>query len=173
MTNLPQTLFKLFSLPLLLLLSACFTSQTPLIAVSDADYPFQSIKYEFPGEDDQVTLVRTGDSYSAPEEEGDGKLLLKQIAENTYVMQIEYEDDGKPAYLYSVARLATDKKTIKLFKPFAEPSDLEALSTGQSGFKPCPSDPDIACVTDLDLYTKYALTRGENGAKTVNVLELN
>lgn len=168
-----KTLTKLVSLSILLLLTACFTSDKPLIGIGDATYPFQSITYEFPGEDDQVTLVRTGDSYTAPEEQGDGKLLLKQIAEDTYVLQIEYEDDGKPGYLYSVAKLAADKKTIKLFKPFAEQSDLEALTTGKFGFKACLKDPDIACVTDLGRYVEYALRKGQNGAKTVNVLAMN
>ena len=168
-----KTLGKLLALSTLLALTACFTSDEPLIDIAEASYPFQSITYEFPGEDDQVTLVKTGDSYAAPEEQGDGKLLLKRISDDTYVLQIEYEDDGKPAYLYAVAKIAADRKTLKLFKPFAEQSDLEALSTGKYGFSACPKDPDIACVTDLDRYVEYALQKGANGAKSVNVLALN
>ena len=168
-----KTLAKLVCLSTLFLLTACFTSSDPLISTAEADYPFQSITYEVPGEDDRVKLVRTGDSYTAPEEQGDGKLLLKQISEDTYVLQVEYQDDGKPAYLYSVARIAADRKTIKLFKPFAEESDLEALSTGNYGFKACVEDPDIACVNNLDLYVEYALEKGKNSANTVNVLVLN
>lgn len=164
---------RMLAFSTLLGLSACFTSDKPLISIAEAEYPFQSITYEFPGEDDRVTLVKTGDSYTAPEEEGDGKLLVKRISANTYVLQIEYEDSGKPAYLYTVAKLAADQKTMKLFKPFAEQSDLEAFSTGNHGFESCRNDPDTACITDLDLFVDYALDKGENGAKTVNILEMN
>ena len=80
----------------LLVTSGCFFSDTPLINTAEADYPFQTITYEFPGEDDRVTLVRTGVSYTAPDESGDGKLLIKKLADNTYLLQVEFEDNNGP-----------------------------------------------------------------------------
>ncbi|MEP0944214.1 MAG: hypothetical protein ABJH63_19765 [Rhizobiaceae bacterium] len=156
-----------------LMLSGCFVSERPLISAAEADYPFQSITYEFPGEDDRVTLVRTGESYTAPAEEGDGKLLLKQISDDTYVLQIEFLEGGKPSFLFALAKLAADKKSLVLIKPFAQEADLEVARRGDHGLKPCAADPDVICLTTLDGYVKYALDSDAAGHRSITVVELN
>jgi hypothetical protein len=69
----------LWALPLILL-AGCFQSAIPLVAETGADFPFQPFTYEVAGEDDRVTPVKMGNSYSAPNEQGEATLLLKKVA---------------------------------------------------------------------------------------------
>ena len=121
--NLSKWPNALIALLALLLLSGCFTSKTPLLSEADADFPFSTITYEFPGEDDIVTLIRSGNGYTAPEEQGNGRLQLKQVSENVYLIQVEVKDDDEELYLYALARLSADKKSAELVKPFAMDKD--------------------------------------------------
>jgi hypothetical protein len=172
MTTRFQPIFSLALLLMAAMLSGCFFSDKPLISLNEAEFPFQTVTYEFPGEDDRVTLVRTGDAYTAPDEGGDGKLILKELAPKTYLLQVEFDNGGKPGFLFAIARLAADEKSALLIKPFAMKVDQDAARRGEHGFRPCADDPDMVCLSALQAYVDYALAADQSESKSIHILEL-
>ena len=167
-----RLVFKLSIGAALVLLSGCFKSSVPLVVPAEADYPFQTITYEFAGEDDRVTLVGVGDSYEAPNEQGDGRLLLKKVDEGIFVLQAEIRDEDDPGFLYALARLAQDGKTAEIILPYARKSDHLAAQRGEAGFRPCSDDDDSVCLTDMAKYVEYALAKKPDTKRLVNILHM-
>ncbi|NKB54233.1 MAG: hypothetical protein GKR97_18815 [Rhizobiaceae bacterium] len=157
----------------LLLLSGCFKSQVALISEADADFPFQSITYEFDGEDDRVTLVRVGNSYAAPDEQGDSTLLVKMMKPDLFVIQASVKDGTSREYLYALAKLSGDKKSIELIKPYAEQEDRKYAEAENSGLTLCDDDPQLVCLTDLQSYVDYAVSSKTTEKKRIRILQLN
>ena len=91
-------------------LTGCFKSDVPFISEAEADFPFKSITYEYEGEDDQVTLVKVGGAYAAPDEQGDATLLMKSLEDGLILVQAEINDSSKKFYLYSIIKPSADKK---------------------------------------------------------------
>ena len=162
--KLPTIVISLLSM---LLLSGCFMSQIPLISETEADFPFKTFTYEIEGEDDKVTLVKTGNAYTAPDERGDGKLLLKLVAENTYLLQAEVEDDDENFYLYALAKVADDKSSAQLMKPFASKADREVASKGKYGMQICMGDSQSVCLGSLQGFVDFALSDSSHELKKV------
>ncbi|MEP1208238.1 MAG: hypothetical protein ABJM29_08365 [Rhizobiaceae bacterium] len=156
----------------LLMLSGCFVSTVPFISAAEADFPFQSITYEFEGEDDRVTLVRVGDAYTAPDEQGDSTLLMKALKNDLYVVQASTRDGESRVLLYSVIKLAADKKSAELIRPFAESEDLMAAAQGRFGLQTCPQDDRMVCLTSLQAYIDYALSSPVQEQKRIRIIDL-
>ncbi len=164
----------IIALPLLMLflLAGCFKSDVALISQADADFPFQSITYEFDGEDDRVTLVKVGNSYAAPDEQGDSTLLIKMLELDLFVIQASIKDGDSQEYLYALARLSTDRKSAELIKPFAEREDRDTIETGVSGLALCDGDQQMVCLSNLQSYIDYAVASNANEKKIIRILAL-
>jgi hypothetical protein len=154
-------------------LTGCFKSRAELISADAADYPFQTITYTPDGEDDNITLVRTGDRYLVAGGSGRASVRFKALGNNTYALQIsDVEDDDRPIYLYGFIRLAPDKASFELIKGIAEAEDLKAVADGKAGFITCPDDDGSVCISTLEGYIGYAMKAGAGGAKRFNILEM-
>ena len=101
---------RVLSLTLLCLgLTACFTSEEPLIGPKDAVFPFERIVFaEVDRPDDRQTWTRKGDVYSFhPDgnEEREALMRLKAVGENLYVVQMEAGEIGEePERLYALLK---------------------------------------------------------------------
>lgn len=156
----------------LLILAGCFKSDVPFISETEADFPFQTITYEFEEEDDRVTLVKVGNSYAAPNEQGESTLLIKNLGERLYLIQAAVEDKDSSMYLYSIAKLADDRKSAELIKPFAMSEDRKVAKAGKHGFRVCPQEDQMVCLSDLQAYIDYALSHQSEEKKRVLILDL-
>ena len=153
-----------------LTLSGCFKSDIPFVSPEEADFPFQRLTYEIVGEDDRVTLVRVGDGYVAPNEQGDSSLRLKLLGNGIYLLQAKIEDSDGPYYLYALAKLETDGKSAEIIKPFAEGHERELARQGHHGFRICPEDEQMICLTDLQAFIDYAVSSTTNEKKQIRIL---
>jgi hypothetical protein len=92
---------KLAVLTLVLGLSGCFKSTTPLFDKSSASYPFETAEIKIGDEPSQI-VKREGGFYRLIEngEAGGGSLLFHEIAENLYLVQ-DSRKDSETTYLFA------------------------------------------------------------------------
>ena len=154
-------------------LTGCFKSSVPFIDEAEADFPFQTITYEFEGEDDQVTLIKIGNAYAAPDEQGDSTLLLKVLGNNLYVVQATIKEADSSYYLYALAKLSLDGKSAEILKPYAQKEDHDVAEQGKYGFKLCSDDDGVICLSNLQDYIDYALMPSQDETKRILILSLN
>ncbi|MCW5697965.1 MAG: hypothetical protein KIS96_14690 [Bauldia sp.] len=157
-------------LPLAVLLAGCFTSEEPLLAAADADFPFERIVYA--AEDGSTsTLVRQGDGYVAPDDTS-VTVLLQSFGEGLYFVQLAGVDEtGEPQALYAVAIDADGE--IHLYRMLAQPQDL-----AEGGVPRCEGEieeVDFGCLTDpaqLVNVVRAAIAAGEPPDAVLTVVEL-
>lgn len=132
-------LFAVLATPL----AGCFTSEEPLLAAADADFPFERIVYA--AEDGSTsTLVRQGDAYVAPDDTS-VTILLDSYGEGLYFVQLTGLDEmGEPQALYAVVQDADGE--LRLYRMIAQPQDL-----ADGGIAACEGEAeevDFGCITD-------------------------
>lgn len=135
-------------------LSACFESETELIAADEADFPFDTITYSMPDKR-EYTLTRDGAAYTSPEEPDGPAIRLKEVAENTYVAQMSDADDDGPYVLYGLVRVSADRKSFTLVHAVADDQAREIAGEGRYGLRIC--DDGYVCFDSIDAYTEFAL----------------
>ncbi|MBZ0215090.1 MAG: hypothetical protein K8F25_00930, partial [Fimbriimonadaceae bacterium] len=101
---------RLAILAAILMLTGCFTSQSPLIHPENADFPFQSITFVSVSESgenpEEINLTRDGDAYVELTREDEGQYLLVKVDTDLYVAQLtEANDDGELEVLYGVVQV--------------------------------------------------------------------
>ena len=113
-------------------LAGCFTSENPFITPDNADYPFQSITFVNVGEpaeeEEQITIIRNGDTYVEQAEGDDSQYHLVRIALDMYVAQLAEEGyKGKVKFLYGVVQIENGT-TMNILNPTCEhtPEDILA-----------------------------------------------
>src|SRR5262245_15862764 len=114
-------------LPLALLLAGCFTSDKPLIAKGEADFPFKSFTYQEVGEDSPETFVRAGDVYTPKPGAGGGvELTFKKLPSGHYLAQLtgDRNDTSEVMYLYAVLVLDEAGKTARAYKLMRRDEDI-------------------------------------------------
>lgn len=135
-------------LPLVLLLSGCFTSDKPLIAPGEADFPFKSFTYQAAGEDTPETFARDGDVYVPKPGPGDGgriELTFKKLPSGHYLAQLTGDQkDNEVIYLYAVIALDETTKTARAYKLMRRDEDIGP------GLRDCPDQ--RICIDDLAAY---------------------
>ena len=136
-------------------LTACFTSEKPLISAEDAVFPFEHIVFgEASRPDDRQTWTRKGDAYSfRPDDSADREALmrLKAVGENLYVVQMEFTEDDKPNRLYALLKADVPAGRVVSYASVM-PDEFEA----QPGLSICEK---AVCIDDLDAYVAYAQAR--------------
>ena len=158
---------------LALAVSGCFKSDVPFISADEADFPFKRLTYEIVGEEDRVTLVRVGDAYAAPEEQGESTLLMKALGDDYFLLQAQIADSERPFFLYAVARLEADRKSAEIIKPFAELPDRELARQNKHGFQVCPEDEQMICLSDLQSFIDYAVSSTTEEKKRIRILSMD
>ncbi|MCB1488378.1 MAG: hypothetical protein KDJ88_13100 [Bauldia sp.] len=148
--------FRVILLVLLapLLLTACFTSETPLIGPKDAVFPYETIVFRsMDRPEDRQTWDHSGDIYRFAPDGGDKamSMRLKPIGDDLFVVQMEGPDDKPPAVLYALLKVDIANMTAESHSAIM-PDD----------FEPTPGlsvRDDMVRVDDLDAYIAYARAR--------------
>jgi len=142
-------------------LTACFTSDDPLIGPAEATFPFERIVFaEVSRADDPQTWVRKGDAYSwRPDasDEREAVMRLKAVGDDLYLVQMEFVERDQPERLYALLKADLPAKRVYSFagiKPDA--------FAGLPGLAVCES---VVCIEELDAYLAYAKSRIEAGAE--------
>lgn len=140
-------------------LSACFTSEEPLIGGEDAVFPFERIIFaEVSRPDDRQSWTRKGDAYSwRPDEsnEREAVMRLKAVGDDLYLVQMEFAERDQPERLYALLKADLPAKRVYSFTGI-KPDAFEA----QPGLSICNS---AVCIEDLDAYLAYAKGRIDAG----------
>lgn len=151
-------------------LSGCFTSETPLISAEDADFPFETFTYREVSADKLITMVREGDAYliEAPDIDGRLEIRLMDIGDGLYLAQAHGEKDGTVSLLYSVLKVDFEKRTAESYLAVAD----EKFAT--KGLRQC--DDGKICIDDLDVYLELArrsITAGDEPDVTYKLVATN
>ena len=136
-----------------LVLSGCYTSEEPLISVKDADFPFERITYLQDGSTSETTVVRHDDGYRSDPDDNSEPVLLKEMAENTYLAQAVTD---KGALLYAVITVAPDRTMFFMSATEATEADFAAVQRGVPGLAVCDDPPDAICIRKADGFVAYA-----------------
>ncbi len=138
-------------------LSACYASDTPLIPVDKAVFPFERITYEAPNSD-RVTLVRKGDAYETVETGGQqpNTVLFMPVAGDLYVAEVTSADKGVSKTLHALIQVDMENKTVRSYATNGEDKDAGP------GLSLCD---DGICVADLDAYIDHARAQIAAGAQ--------
>ncbi len=134
-------------------LSGCYTSDEPLISLKDADFPFQSLTYVQGDNSSEITLVRGDDGYRSEPDDDSGPVLLKEMAENTYLAQAV---TGEGALLYAVITVSPDRKSFVASASMAGEADFEAVRKGVPGLSICKDLSDAICIEKAESYLAFA-----------------
>jgi hypothetical protein len=149
----------LFLVLICLGLSACFTSPVPLIGPDDAVFPFDRIVFgEVSRPDDRQTWTRKGDAYSyRPDasEEREAQMRLKRVAENLYVVQMEFTEDNQIRRVYALL-----KANLEAERVYAYSSIIPDNFADVPGLRKCD---EVVSIDDLDTYIAYARAGMEAG----------
>ena len=150
---------RILSMILLCLgLTACFTSEEPLIAAEDAVFPFERIVFaEVSRPDDRQTWTRKGDAYSfrPDDEEREALMRLKAVGDNLYVVQMELNENEGPERLYALLKADLPAKRVYSYAAIM-PDAFQA----EPGLPICDK---AVCIADLDAYVAYAKGRIDAG----------
>jgi hypothetical protein len=142
----------LFALLAPLALAGCFTSPEPLIGADQAVFPYQRIVFgEADRQDDRQTWTRKGDSYSFKPDDGDEKealVRLLPVAENLYVVQMEFPEDDQTQRLFALLKVDLAAMTAESYSAII-PDDFQDVP----GLSRCE---DVVCIGGLDAYIAYA-----------------
>lgn len=135
---------------LALVLSGCFTSQTPLILAEDADFPFETIVYREIDDDTLLTMRHIGDAYTIETPENDERLevRLQDIGAGLYLAQASGMENEEDYILYSVLKVDLENKIAESFLALAE-DDLVT-----DGLRRC--DDGAICIDDVNAYIDLA-----------------
>ena len=154
-------------------LAGCFSSQATLISADEADYPFKVITYTPAGEDDEITLKRTGDHYVNPDAPDEVTVLFKALGGNLFGVQLTEIKNQKKQHLYGIIKLAPDKTSFEVIKGEAEDHDLAAARKGEAGLTICRHDDGTVCIASLKALAAYTVKAAPSGnAKRFNILKL-
>ena len=155
-----------------LAVAGCFQSTEEFIPAAEAEFPFESITYRTADDDQSYSLTREGDSYR-PESE-DTTVRLRKIADDTWLVQTAFVDDGKTLYLYGVAVLDGGGKVFRVYKAIAEAGDRTPAVLAKYGLAACDDEPDNICLSSADTYLAYVKDRiaaGDAPSTTFEILE--
>lgn len=146
-----------------LALAGCFTSEQPLLTVENAEFPFEKIVVADQG-GSLTTLQRKPEGYGVVgEEEAEGLvLLLDDLGDNTYLVQLSGETEEGPEILYGVVQANLEDKTAKLFLSVADESEIPP----DNDFKYC--EPGVVCLADTAAYVAKARALIAAGAEPDN-----
>jgi hypothetical protein len=155
-----------------LAVAGCFQSTEEFIPAAEAEFPFESITYRTADDDQSYSLIREGDHYR-PESE-DTTVRLRKIADDTWLVQTAFVDDGKTLYLYGVAVLDAGGKAFRVYKAIAEAGDRTSAVLARYGLAACDNEPDNICLSTADTYIAYVKDRiaaGDAPSTTFEILE--
>lgn len=140
-------------------LSACFTSEEPLIGAEDAVFPFERIVFaEVSRSDDQQSWTRKGDAYSwQPDEsnEQEAVMRLKAVGDDLYLVQMEFTERDRPERLYALLKADLPAKRVTAYA-----SIMPDAFAAQPGLSICDK---AVCIDDVDAYVAYAKGRIDAG----------
>ena len=145
-------------------LAGCFVSKGPLIAANQADFPYAKIVYTEQGSIRTITIVRQGSAYAMQPKgsDGDGHVRLLKVADDLYVVQLDFVENGQHEYLYGLLKVDLAAKTIASYKSIAGDADAEP----GPGLSHCDkTDVKQVCIERLDAYVAYARKAIAAGAK--------
>jgi len=132
-------------------LTACYTSDTPLISDDDAATPFAKITFKGSGADDKpAAFTRDGKVYVTAGEDGEKVFLrLKPVEGDYYVAQMTGTDkaSGEAQILYAYLRIDVAAKTAETYRSYGTKDDV------RPGLRACK---DVVCIDDLNAYIAYA-----------------
>ena len=144
--------------------SACYTSNAPLVGDGDAAAPYASLTFENSNGSDPAVFRRNGNAYVATSEEGDVLLHLKPVEGDYYVAQLTGPDpEETPRYLYGYMRLDAGAGTADVWMSMGNAAEL------RPGLSACN---DIVCIDDLDAYITYAKETVAAGTAPDNTLKV-
>jgi len=135
-------------------LAACFLSEEPLIAASEAYTRYATLEFHEIDSDDGATLTRDGTVYRG----GDGdsiELTFRQVGDGLVIAQLR-EDVTADRYLYALLRVDEAAGTAKAYA---------ALSRGteaRPGLEQCEN---IICIRSLDAYIAHATALEASGVE--------
>jgi hypothetical protein len=135
-----------------LAVAGCFQSTEEFIPAAEAEFPFETITYRTADED---TTVR-----------------LRKIADDTWLVQTAFVDDGKTLYLYGVAVLDAGGKAFRVYKAIAEAGDRTPAVLAKYGLAACDVEPDNVCLSSADTYLAYVKDRIAAGDAPSNEFEI-
>jgi hypothetical protein len=143
------TLAAAMALPLGL--AGCFTSEQPLLAVEAADFPFEKIVIADEG-GSRSTLQRTPEGYRfvGGEEEAGLVMLLDDLGDSIYLVQLTGETEEGPEILFGVVQGDAAAGTARLYMSVADEAEIGP----DSGFNFC--EPGVVCLTDAAGYIEKA-----------------
>lgn len=138
-------------------LSACFSSEQPLVGPDQAVFPYETIVFASENGGDPQTLVHRGDAYIAEADGPELRMRFMPIGDGFYVAQAAGEDGDESVRLYGIVKLDTRAMKAMSFAVMA-PGEL----VDQPGFSDCGDD--MVCFANLDVYVDYARARIAAGA---------
>ena len=148
-----------------LALAGCFTSEEPLIDEESAAAPNETITFRADSDDETATGVRDGSEYVVQSPDGhELRLRFREIAEETFVVELTDEQDGEVLRLYGVLAVDIAAGRAAAYKAFASPADLGP------GLRECPGD--TICIDDFDAYAALGLAEIAAGAEPSAVYEI-
>jgi len=145
-------------------LAGCFVSKGPLIAGDKADFPYDKIVYTEQGSSHVTTIVRQGSAYlmRPKDSDNDGHVRLLKVADDLYVVQLDFVENDRPHYLYGLLKVDLAAKTVASYKSMAGDADAE-LGPGLSHCD--KTDVKQVCIDRLGAYIDYARKAITAGAK--------
>ena len=161
---------RLLAVVVCLAATGCFQSTREFISAAEAEFPFESITYRTTDDDQPYTLSRAGDAYR-PENE-DTTVRLKKIADDMWLVQTAFVDDGRQVYLYGVAVLDAGGTGFKVHKALAEADDRDPAVLAKYGLALCAEEPDNVCPTSAETYVSYVRDRIAAGDTPSNEFEI-
>lgn len=139
-------------------LTACYTSDKPLISDDDGVTPFEKITFinEKDASSKPITFVHDGKSFLSHSDDGDARLHLKPVEGDYYVAQMSSDGGDGPQVLYAYMRIDVPNKVADMWRMFGTKADV------RPGLRECK---DAICIDDLNAYIAYGKEAIAAGAK--------
>ena len=143
-------------------LSACYTSDKPLVTDDDSVTPFQKITF-YNQDDKPLAFEITGKQYVSHGPDGDAFLRLKLVDGDYYVAQLTGGEGDKQQILFGYMRIDPSHTSVDLWKIVGTAADA------RPGLRECK---DAICVDDLNAYIAYAKEGITGGAKPDTTMKI-
>jgi hypothetical protein len=137
-------------------LSACYTSDKPLVTDADSVTPFQKITFYNQEDNKPLAFAVDGKQYVSHGPDGDAFLRLKATEGDYYVAQLTGGSGDTLQILFGYMRIDPSHTSADLWKIIGTKDDA------RPGLRECK---DGICVDDLNAYIAYAKEAIAGGAK--------
>ena len=144
-------------------LSACYTSDKPLVTDDDSVTPFQKITFYNQEDNKPLAFAVDGKQYVSHGPDGDAFLRLKAVEGDYYVAQLTSGSGDTLQILFGYMRIDPSHKSVDLWKTVGTKADA------RPGLRECK---DGICIDDLNAYIAYAKEGITGGAKAEMTMKI-